>query len=181
MAPLGRWRAESKAVDGEHYLYTISYINLVLQDYSSIHSNLGMWKFRCSRSMSFYRSKPLAGRNIRLVNLLPGQFDDDITCTLSIADLENAPKYEALSYVWGDPIITHDIKIGRPYFSRNNQPRVCPEAFSTSFLKYYGKICVGRCHLHWSTQWSWEDKPDPFDGRHLSEILSSARLARRYH
>ncbi|KAJ0120498.1 hypothetical protein J7T55_015227 [Diaporthe amygdali] len=39
---------------------------------------------------------------IRLVTLLPGQSRDAIRCTLSIASLDSAPEYTALSYVWGD-------------------------------------------------------------------------------
>ena len=41
-------------------------------------------------------------RLIRLVELLPGQRDDEIRTRLSIVDLEQNPQYEAISYVWGD-------------------------------------------------------------------------------
>ena len=40
---------------------------------------------------------------IRLVELLPGAPNDPITTRLSIHELEHAPDYEAISYVWGDP------------------------------------------------------------------------------
>ncbi|KAH8706896.1 heterokaryon incompatibility protein-domain-containing protein, partial [Phaeosphaeriaceae sp. PMI808] len=39
---------------------------------------------------------------IRLLDLHPGGPDDDLQCTLRIVDLHSQPKYEALSYVWGD-------------------------------------------------------------------------------
>ncbi|KAH9207808.1 heterokaryon incompatibility protein-domain-containing protein, partial [Leptodontidium sp. 2 PMI_412] len=47
-------------------------------------------------------------RSIRLLAILPG-VDDPIRCELSVVDLETAPPYEALSYVWGTPDPTLDI------------------------------------------------------------------------
>ncbi|KAH6694887.1 heterokaryon incompatibility protein-domain-containing protein [Leptodontidium sp. MPI-SDFR-AT-0119] len=47
-------------------------------------------------------------RSIRLLAILPG-VDDPIRCELSVVDLETAPPYEALSYVWGIPGPTLDI------------------------------------------------------------------------
>jgi hypothetical protein len=44
----------------------------------------------------------IAGNVIRIVELLPGAPNDPITLRLSIHELEHAPDYEALSYVWGD-------------------------------------------------------------------------------
>jgi hypothetical protein len=41
--------------------------------------------------------------SIRLLQLQPGAFDDDIRITLIEAPLSKPPKYEALSYVWGSP------------------------------------------------------------------------------
>jgi hypothetical protein len=45
----------------------------------------------------------LQGHLIRLVDLKPGAHDAPIIMSLFIVDLEYAPEYEALSYVWGDP------------------------------------------------------------------------------
>src|SRR4051812_43339905 len=56
-----------------------------------------------------YASVPLAygaSTNIRLVELeLTASFNESepISCMLHTVALENAPPYEALSYVWGDP------------------------------------------------------------------------------
>jgi hypothetical protein len=50
-------------------------------------------------------------RQIRLVELLPGIDTDDINCKLQVVTLDDSPKYEALSYVWGDINITRDIII----------------------------------------------------------------------
>jgi hypothetical protein len=52
----------------------------------------------------FYQYRPLPSeRFIRLLELYPGHTNDDIDCTLHQTKLEDAPKYEAISYAWGDP------------------------------------------------------------------------------
>lgn len=43
------------------------------------------------------------GRYIRLLTLQPGDPEDDLVCTLAVSSIVDAPPYEALSYVWGDP------------------------------------------------------------------------------
>ncbi|VUC27723.1 unnamed protein product [Clonostachys rosea] len=53
--------------------------------------------------------QPEPQAQFRLLTLLPGAFDDEISVTLTIADLDHntPPRYEALSYVWGseaDPV-----------------------------------------------------------------------------
>lgn len=40
--------------------------------------------------------------SFRVIELLPGTEDDPISYMLHLADLNEPPKYEALSYVWGD-------------------------------------------------------------------------------
>lgn len=39
---------------------------------------------------------------IRLLSLKPGEPHEPISATLSLAYLDEHPRYEALSYVWGD-------------------------------------------------------------------------------
>jgi len=46
----------------------------------------------------------LQGRIIRLLQLHPGSWSDPISINIFITELEFAPQYEALSYVWGDPL-----------------------------------------------------------------------------
>ncbi|KAH7310337.1 heterokaryon incompatibility protein-domain-containing protein [Rhexocercosporidium sp. MPI-PUGE-AT-0058] len=59
---------------------------------------------------SCYQYKSLPSENcIRLLELYPGQADDTLDCTLRQAELENAPKYEAISYAWGDPTNKVDV------------------------------------------------------------------------
>jgi hypothetical protein len=43
----------------------------------------------------------LEGDNIRLIKLLPGEWNDKIQCQLIYNSLSNVPRYHALSYVWG--------------------------------------------------------------------------------
>lgn len=53
---------------------------------------------------SFYQYKPLPSEKfVRLIELYPGHTNEDIACTLRQTRLEDAPKYEAISYAWGDP------------------------------------------------------------------------------
>ncbi|KAM7211348.1 Heterokaryon incompatibility protein (HET) domain containing protein [Rhypophila decipiens] len=48
-------------------------------------------------------------RDIRILSLKPGKRTDPIVCTLSTTSLDDNPRYEALSYVWGDPSICEKI------------------------------------------------------------------------
>jgi Heterokaryon incompatibility protein (HET) len=45
-------------------------------------------------------------REIRLIELLPGSYNDYICCHMVVVSLDNEPQYKALSYTWGDPKIT---------------------------------------------------------------------------
>ena len=52
-----------------------------------------------------YQYEPLPGRRgIRLLQLFPAAHDGDpISATLHCHDLDSAPEFETISYVWGDP------------------------------------------------------------------------------
>ncbi|KAN0114672.1 HET domain containing protein [Hyaloscypha variabilis] len=55
-------------------------------------------------------------QEIRLVFLNAGQRKDEITAILMVTSLRWAPEFEALSYVWGDPLITRPIQLnGQPF------------------------------------------------------------------
>ncbi|PQE15103.1 hypothetical protein CJF31_00007178 [Rutstroemia sp. NJR-2017a BVV2] len=45
------------------------------------------------------------------MTLLPGQAHEEIKVVLSVVSLSTNPRYEALSYVWGDPHSTRSILI----------------------------------------------------------------------
>lgn len=48
---------------------------------------------------------------IRILRLLPGQFEDEIQCILDHALLSETPEYTALSYAWGSPTETSPITL----------------------------------------------------------------------
>ncbi|KAF1927351.1 uncharacterized protein M421DRAFT_101768 [Didymella exigua CBS 183.55] len=43
-----------------------------------------------------------SAREIRLLDLLPGEQDDPIRCTTRVVSLDDHPDFESVSYVWGD-------------------------------------------------------------------------------
>lgn len=49
-----------------------------------------------------YRPLNISKRQIRLLEIRPGAWDDVIQCRLHAVSLTKKPAYEALSYVWGD-------------------------------------------------------------------------------
>jgi hypothetical protein len=51
---------------------------------------------------SLYQPLPTS-TSIRLLIIHPGVSSDKLKCDLQVVDLENAPQYETLSYVWGSP------------------------------------------------------------------------------
>lgn len=50
-------------------------------------------------------------KQIRLLTLLPGEWDERIRCELYVASLQDQPKYEALSYTWGPQVDLVDIYV----------------------------------------------------------------------
>ncbi|OTA34077.1 hypothetical protein BTJ68_05932 [Hortaea werneckii EXF-2000] len=44
---------------------------------------------------------PLGLRNLRFIRILPGAFDEDLSCEVLVLDQDTAPKYTAISYTWG--------------------------------------------------------------------------------
>jgi len=62
-------------------------------------------------SSKFYRPLNLERDEIRLIVLQPGKGDDIVQVSIIHAFLSENPKYEALSYVWGDPKITIAIQL----------------------------------------------------------------------
>ena len=58
-----------------------------------------------------YRYEPLDSdkSSIRLIELLPGRWDEPIQCNLERSSLDVFPQYEALSYMWGDVLATTNI------------------------------------------------------------------------
>ena len=57
-----------------------------------------------------YEYKPLEIGHLRLLELLPGQAHEGLKCSLTDAQLDQFPEYEAISYCWGDPDRAHFIR-----------------------------------------------------------------------
>jgi len=58
-----------------------------------------------------YEPLPDDDRSMRLLSLESGDFEDDIHCACQAFDLDSAPTYHAISYVWGDPSPKRKINI----------------------------------------------------------------------
>ena len=110
---------------------------------------------------------------MRVLRLLPGTFDDPISCELITTDLDSPPVYEPISYAWGDDPNRRRIRChGRPleinvnlfhalqHFRYENQPRplwadgICidqsNEREKGHQVGFMGKIYNrGRCTLVW--------------------------------
>ena len=68
------------------------------------HLNLSVHKsLTLTNRAQFRYTDALGSRNIRLLNIKPGQGEDIIHLSLCSYPLHSAPKYIALSYTWGDP------------------------------------------------------------------------------
>jgi hypothetical protein len=57
-----------------------------------------------------YESLP-SSNSIRLLELFPGASQDPLVCRLFVVDIQEAPTYAAISYVWGDPEDTVAIEV----------------------------------------------------------------------
>jgi hypothetical protein len=53
----------------------------------------------------------LSTRETRLLSIQPGVWSDDISCTLTAFPLDGNPRYDALSYAWGNSEVTLPISI----------------------------------------------------------------------
>lgn len=76
-------------------------------------------------------------REIRLLRLLPGTWEEPLRCDLHVVSLEDQPTYKALSYAWGKLEISRTVRLcGQPfettvslwsalrYLRRSNQERL---------------------------------------------------------
>ncbi|KAF2005452.1 hypothetical protein P154DRAFT_424541, partial [Amniculicola lignicola CBS 123094] len=61
---------------------------------------------------SYERLDP-SSSSIRILTLLPGKSYENIRCELREERLDSNPKYEALSYVWGNPANSRVVMLHR--------------------------------------------------------------------
>lgn len=66
-------------------------------------------------NVSIYDALDPRSKQIRILQLIPGSFEDNIKCRISVATVE-AP-FEALSYVWGDPAHRETIEVQQQIMS----------------------------------------------------------------
>jgi hypothetical protein len=64
-------------------------------------------EYQAEDQQALYSPLDLELKQIRILTLLPGSSEDPIKGFLGTMSLDDNPEYEALSYVWGDPKITH--------------------------------------------------------------------------
>jgi hypothetical protein len=59
-----------------------------------------------------YTALLIPRREIRLLTLFPpSPSSAQVECKVHVVSLQDSPRYEALSYVWGDPQLTESIKV----------------------------------------------------------------------
>jgi hypothetical protein len=68
-----------------------------------------------TQSVSVYSGLDLGSRQIRLLKLLAGE-ESTICAELKVASLDDLPRYEALSYVWGQSDETSTIQLENDTF-----------------------------------------------------------------
>ncbi|KAF4442969.1 HET-domain-containing protein [Fusarium austroafricanum] len=87
-------------------------------------------------SHELYQALPLRGEEFRLLILQPGQWAEEVACSLTVHSLLNKPSFEALSYTWGvsqssEPIsinnvavaVGENLKIALRYLRSTDGPR----------------------------------------------------------
>ncbi|XPT04626.1 hypothetical protein M3J09_013702 [Ascochyta lentis] len=61
----------------------------------------------------------------RTIVLLPGVWSDPIHCQLKVHSLDNAPRYETISYAWGDPQDTRQIIVDGAHLAIPSSLELC--------------------------------------------------------
>ncbi|PVH75349.1 HET-domain-containing protein, partial [Cadophora sp. DSE1049] len=96
----------------------------------------------------FYTSALRPEKNeIRLMTILPGQANEDIRIKLNVVSLDDKPYFEALSYVWGDPKVTEDIKLNGWIFPITTNLRAALQALRRTHearVFWVDAICVNQ-------------------------------------
>ena len=59
----------------------------------------------------------LSNDKIRLIELLPGRFEEPLACHIIAVKLSKRPQYEAISYVWGDAKVRKPIYTSKGYIN----------------------------------------------------------------
>ncbi|KAF2812181.1 uncharacterized protein BDZ99DRAFT_262951 [Mytilinidion resinicola] len=119
---------------------------------------------------------------IRLLQILPGSFDDDIKIELETHSIEEPPKYYALSYCWGHDIsktpatvndyplqITQNLEDGLRHLRSRTKTRTIPNEDSD---------LMNRRPVHQSERYGREESAGPDNGFYILESCQGDCLAR---
>jgi len=92
----------------------------------NIQSRFEEAKFKAREPKGRYNYPPLDNNKgsdpIRLISLLPGDSSQVIYCRIELATLQDCPRYEALSYQWGDSESKHAIVLRNEAGEEWNHP-----------------------------------------------------------
>jgi hypothetical protein len=86
----------------------------------------------------------------RLLTLHSGVHGSPISCELQVVPIRNPPKYEALSYVWGDPTVTKEIRLsGKPFHITTNLESALQRLRLSNATRYLwvDAICIDQTNL----------------------------------
>jgi hypothetical protein len=106
--------------------------------------------------MQPYIYEPLpTARSVRLLKLHgdsePPIRDDRIRCTLRVVSLDDCPTYSAISYTWGDALVTHVIECdGKEIHTRPNLHRLLQEICRSEYRDHelwIDAICINQSCL----------------------------------
>ncbi|KAK7975769.1 CHAT domain-containing protein [Apiospora arundinis] len=83
---------------------------------------------------SLYAPLDPTASEVRLLKLLPGNFDEAIHCELEARSLDHKPRYEALSYVWGDASVKRPVYVNGRLFQATSSLET-----TLRYLRHSGK------------------------------------------
>lgn len=104
----------------------------------------------CNAIVNKYLYKTLVGTEVRFLKVLPGALGDPVCCEMEHVSLNSAPRYTALSYVWGANTTGHEIRLnGHQFYIGVNllvaldQLRSYGEGFTTRHV-WVDAICINQ-------------------------------------
>lgn len=112
-----------------------------------------------SASRTTYRRLNPSLREIRLLRVYPGRYDEVVRCSLSVVSLDDRPEFEALSYVWGNAGDTWTVHVDKVSFPattnlesalRNIREHSCEatnELIPATLDVWIDAICINRSNV----------------------------------
>lgn len=130
-------------------------------------------------SASLYQPLDVSKGHIRLIKILPGEWNDPIKCKLVVMDWEIVANknYNALSYEWGSPSSQREIMV-QDILRTIRDPREPLEWLEpppiTSVVQ---RSNLDRRNLYQSTRCEGAQRPAEHDGRHIRLCRVRLRMA----